>query len=110
MTDFKVTEYVTELGDSPFRKWTLGLDKVVRGRIDSRLRRFSQGNFGDNRHLGKGLCEAKLDFGSGYRIYYGIHGQRLVILLCGGDKGSQVRDIQTARRYWDVFLEGTNER
>ena len=103
--DFQVSEYVTAQGRCPFREWTLGLDESVKGRLHSRIRRFSTGNFGQNRHLGKGLCEAKLDFGSGYRVYYGIHRQQLVVLLCGGDKKTQERDIQKAKGWWEDFLE-----
>jgi putative addiction module killer protein len=62
------------------------------------------GNFGQNRHLDGGLCEAKLDFGPGYGVYYGIHGQTLVILLCGGDKGSQSQDIEYAQKHWADYL------
>ncbi len=104
MANLKVLEYVTDQGECPFREWMLGLDRGVRGRVTSRLLRFSMGNFGQNRHLAGGLCEAKLDFGPGYRVYYGIHGQALVILLCGGDKGSRRKDIEQAQKHWTEFL------
>ncbi len=76
---YTVTEYVTASGVGPFKEWVLGLDPASRGRIAARVELFVLGHFGDNRHLDKGLCEAQIDFGPGYRLYYGIHGQRLVL-------------------------------
>lgn len=65
-----------------------------------RLRRVSNGNFGDSKSVGEGVSELKVDVGAGYRVYFGKHGQALVILLCGGDKGSQQSDIALAKTYW----------
>jgi putative addiction module killer protein len=106
MAILQILEYVTQQGDCPIHEWLSGLDKPIQARALARLRRFPQGNFGQNRHLGGGLCEAKMDFGPGYRVYYGIFGKTLVILLCGGDKGSQHKDIERARNYWAEYLEG----
>ncbi len=60
----------------------------------------SAGNFGDCKPLGEGVSELRVDIGTGYRVYYGKHGQSLIILLCGGDKGSQPADITRAKAYW----------
>ena len=65
-------------------------------RIDSRIRRMSLGNFGDVRPVGEGVSEIRIDYGPGYRVYYTQRGQALVVLLAGGDKDSQERDIQRA--------------
>jgi putative addiction module killer protein len=72
------------------------------------LRRISQaeeGNFGAYRALRGGLYELKINYGSGYRIYFGIKDDSLIILLCAGDKGSQQRDINQARKYWADYQE-----
>ena len=65
-------------------------------RIDSRIRRMSLGNFGDVTPVGEGVSEIRIDYGPGYRVYYTQRGQALVVLLAGGDKDSQDRDIQRA--------------
>ena len=71
-------------------------DRQARVRIDSRIRRMSLGNFGDVRPVGEGVSEIRIDYGPGYRVYYTQRGQALVVLLAGGDKDSQERDIQRA--------------
>ena len=71
-------------------------DRQARVRIDSRIRRMSLGNFGDVRPVGEGVSEIRIDYGPGYRVYYAQRGQALVVLLAGGDKDSQERDIQRA--------------
>lgn len=81
-----------------FRAWLDGLrDRKARARIDDRLRRLSDGNAGDSKSVGDGVQELRLHFGPGYRIYYTWRGDVLVILLNGGDKTSQARDIAKAR-------------
>jgi putative addiction module killer protein len=81
-----------------FIAWLTGLrDVQARARITKRIDRLAGGNLGDARPVGGGVSELRLDFGSGYRIYYARRGDVVVILLCGGDKGSQARDIERAR-------------
>ena len=81
-----------------FRKWLDGLKDIGgRGRILARLKRFEDGNPGDSKPLGDGLYEMRVTVGPGYRSYYFYRKQDLVILLNGGDKKSQQRDIQKAR-------------
>ena len=71
-------------------------DKQARGRIDIRIRRLSMGNAGDAKPVGEGVSELRIDYGPGYRVYYVLRGRSLIVLLAGGDKGSQDKDIKTA--------------
>lgn len=71
-------------------------DERARARINVRIRRLSLGNFGDVKAVGEGVGELRIDYGPGYRVYFLRRGAELVILLCGGDKGSQKRDIRDA--------------
>ena len=82
-----------------FREWLGSLkDRRDRLRIDDRLKRLAAGNAGDTKSVGDGVRELRFHFGPGYRVYYMWHGDTLVILLSGGDKGSQRRDIALAKR------------
>ena len=93
---FIVREYVEDSGRIPFRDWLAELDKATRARVQARILRFETGNLGDHKDVGAGVLEARLDFGPGYRVYFGRKGRELVLLLLGGDKGSQKTDIKRA--------------
>jgi putative addiction module killer protein len=99
-------EYQLELyqrvnGDVPFRDWLYGLrDLRAVARIRARLTRVRAGNFGQVRSVGEGVAELKMDYGPGYRFYYAMAGKTVVLLLIGGDKSTQKRDIKTAKEYW----------
>lgn len=81
-----------------FNEWLSGLrDMQARARIAVRIERIAMGNLGDARSVGGGVGEFRFDFGPGYRVYFVRRGDVLVILLCGGDKDSQVRDIKRAK-------------
>ena len=100
----ELVEYETENGRCPFSEWLDGLkDIAARAIIRKRLNRIRMGNFGNTRSVGEGVFELKIDFGPGYRVYYGLDGDTLVVLLCGGDKGSQERDIRKATEYWQDY-------
>lgn len=96
--------YVTEDGREPFSEWLSTLrDTKARAKIRVRLDRASLGNFGDCRGVGEGVQELRVDSGPGYRVYFAQEDATMVLLLCGGDKGTQVKDIETAKRYWSDY-------
>lgn len=100
----QIEEYVTSDGRSPFSEWLDGLsDRKARARVRVRLDRLSLGNFGGCRSLGGGLHELRIDYGPGYRVYFGEIGDRIVLLLTGGTKRSQQRDIGRATGFWADF-------
>jgi putative addiction module killer protein len=89
-----------------FAKWRAGLkDSVVRKRIGARIDRLGFGNFGDVKPVGDAVSELRLDFGPGYRLYFVQRGAALIILLCGGDKSSQAKDIIKAK-HMALEIEG----
>lgn len=100
----EILEYLNEDGRNPFRDWLSSLrDGQARSRVRVRLARVRLGNLGDSRSVGGGVNEFRIPFGPGYRIYYGRKGATIVILLCGGDKSTQTRDILQAQRYWEDY-------
>jgi putative addiction module killer protein len=100
----QVVFYADENGNEPFGAWLNKLrDKQGRRRILNRLLRVQQGNYGDVEPIGEGLSELRLFFGSGYRVYFGEEEGNIVIILCGGDKDSQSRDIENAKAYWKEY-------
>lgn len=89
------------------RPWKIGCYPCVTSRLERILRRIDRlrlGNCGDARNVGEGVWELRIHFGPGYRVYFGLHGTQVILLLCGGDKSTQERDIATARMYWKEFL------
>jgi putative addiction module killer protein len=95
--------YQAENGKLPFEDWLDDLDKVTRVRILARLDRVKQGNYGDYKSLGEGVLELRYFFGSGYRVYFAEEGDTVVLLLCGGDKSSQAKDVAKAQEYWNSY-------
>jgi putative addiction module killer protein len=90
----------------PFSEWLASLrDSRAVGIVRARLNRIRLGNFGDCKAVGDGVGEMRIDFGPGYRIYYGRDGLLVVVLLCGGDKRTQAKDILTARKHWKEYLD-----
>jgi putative addiction module killer protein len=111
MDSFLVREYLTQSDKSPYRAWLLSLDKTVRARIQARVMRFEHGNLGDCKLIGEGVWEARLMFGAGYRIYFALDGRTILLLLLGGDKRSQSKDIKQAQKYWkDYCMRGEDEQ
>jgi len=101
--------YIARNGTSPFVIWLEALkDKMVRYRIKERLDRVALGNLGDYKNIADGLAELRFNFSSGYRIYFGRCEEKIILLLCGGDKHTQVQDIKKAKEYWKDYLSGEN--
>jgi putative addiction module killer protein len=95
--------YRTESGQSPFEDWFAGLDPIAQGRVSVALTRMEQGNLSNAKSVGGGVLEYRIDFGPGYRLYFGRDGQVLIIMLAGGDKRRQQRDIHAAIAYWENY-------
>ncbi len=105
MVKIHIQEYLTAAGKSPYQQWLDSVDVSVKARIQARIFRFELGNLGDHKAVGKGVWEARIQFGAGYRVYFGKDGDRLILLLLGGSKSSQSRDIKKAQEYWSEYLE-----
>ena len=97
--------YSTGIGKQPFNEWLYSLDKTTRFIVSARIVRIRAENFGDcKRIVGSSIWELRIACGPGYRIYFGRSGSKVVVLLVGGDKGSQLRDIAKAKKYWLYWL------
>jgi putative addiction module killer protein len=101
---FEIREY-TEAGHSPFAEWFGGLDAVSADRVDRYIRRLEAGNFGSAKALRDGVFELRMDFGPGYRVYYGREGRTIIILLGGGSKRRQEADIAAAVARWNRYKQ-----
>ena len=99
----ELEEYLDEDGESPFGEWFTALEANVAARITVALERMAQGNLSSTKGVGAGVLEFRIDTGPGYRIYFGRDGQTLVILLAGGTKRRQQRDIEAAQTRWADF-------
>jgi putative addiction module killer protein len=97
-------KYVSSNGRCPYDEWFDGLKDVkTRAIIDARLIRIRNGNFGTVKSVGRGVMELKISFGPGYRVYFSEEADSIIILLCGGDKRTQKRDIKNAQDYWEDY-------
>ena len=106
---FEIREF-TEDGRSPFAEWFDGLDSVTAARVDRYIRRLESGNFGAAKALGGGVSELRLDFGPGYRVYFGRDGKTLISLLGGGSKRRQDADIAAAIARWKRYQQAKKEK
>ena len=96
----RVAEYLEAVGRSPFGRWFDGLDSTAAAKITIALARFELGNLSNVKAVGAGVLEYRIDFGPGYRVYFGRHGADLVILLAGGTKHRQQTDVAAAQARW----------
>lgn len=96
----EIVEYADLAGLSPFARWFADLDAPAAAKVTIALTRLGYGNLSNAKPVGAGVHELKIDFGPGYRIYFGIDGGDLVMLLAGGSKKRQQRDIATAQGRW----------
>ena len=98
--------YVTVQGKEPFTEWLHRIEDVKsRAIIRARLNRIRLGNFGNCHFLGDGVHEFRIDYGPGYRIYFGRLGAKMILLLCAGTKRGQQKDIERAKLYWKTYME-----
>lgn len=101
----EVLEYLDQRGHSPFAAWSDRLNKEAAAKVATALARMQQGNFSNAKGVGAGVFEYRIDFGPGYRIYFGKDGERLVILVGGGTKKRQQDDIATALARWQDYKQ-----
>lgn len=105
---FTIKEYVSINGKNYFRSWIEDLEKTSRAKIQARIFRVELGNLGNYKKLGDGVSELKIDFGPGFRVYFGEEDGQIILLLIGGDKSSQKKDIQKAKDLWAENLGRKN--
>ena len=96
----KLVEYLDNMGRSPFETWFKRINAQAAAKVTTALVRLEGGNTSNVKSLGSGVHELKIDFGPGYRVYYGYDGPKVVILLAGGTKKRQDKDIETAKKRW----------
>ena len=98
-----IRQYIDRAGRNPFERWFDDLDELTQARITVALDRLERNNTSAAKSVGSGVSELRLDFGPGYRIYFGWDGETLVILLGGGTKKRQQNDIDSAKRLWQEY-------
>lgn len=104
VTPREIRIYEAKDGKAPFSEWLNQLKDVDgRGAIQARLVRIRLGNLGDSKPVGEGVSELRIDLGPGYRVYFGLDGNTWVILLCGGSKATQKKDISQAKEFWTDY-------
>jgi len=103
---YEVEIYSDEKGRSPFIEWMAKIAAVDERRIRKRILRIETGNLGDYKSVGEGVFELRFFFGSGYRVYFAFDGDTVVLLLSGGDKSSQNKNIKTAQTIWKEIQHG----
>ncbi len=99
----EVREYIDTAGRSPFAKWLRALNVHAAAKVATALERVAGGNLSNVKAVGSGVLEYKIDFGPGYRIYFGRDGDRLIILLAGGTKKRQQEHIRQAKANWEDY-------
>ena len=102
--------YLQENGTAPYQEWEDSLDGRTAARVVRYVKRMEQGNFGNSAPVGSGVSELKIDMGPGYRVYYGKDGNTLVILLGGGSKKRQSRDIRDAIERWKLYKKSKKQQ
>ena len=98
-----IREYIDPDGHSPYAKWFNRLNATAAAKVATALVRMEQGNFSTTKGIGEGVLECRIDFGPGYRVYFGKDGDSLVILLGGGTKKRQQKDIVAAKKLWKEY-------
>ena len=103
-------EYQTSDGESPFHKWFFRLEARAAARVTRTVAKLEAGLRPDTKAVGEGVFEARIDFGPGYRVYFGLDGITLVILLGGGSKKTQQNDINAAQAAWADYKKRKEKR
>jgi putative addiction module killer protein len=101
----EIRYYAAPEGRQPFAEWFADLEPVARAKVTRAIVRLEQGNFSSVKSVGEGVFEYRIDFGPGYRVYFGQDGMTLVVLLTGGTKKRQQRDIEAAHGYWRDYKQ-----
>ena len=101
----EIRYYVAAGGGQPFAEWFADLESVARAKVTRAIARLEQGNLSNVKPVGEGVLEYRIDFGPGYRVYFARDGETLIILLTGGTKKRQQRDIDAARTYWNDYKQ-----
>lgn len=105
----KVEIYEKLNGKRPYEEWINNFkDRGFQARIRARIFRLFEGNFGDYKSIGDNVYELRFTFGPGFRVYYALKNDTIVLLLIGGDKSSQLKDIEIAKKYWNDYQERLN--
>ena len=105
----EIIVYADENGHEPFNEWLHDLRDIKgKHRISARIERLAAGLYGDCEPVGEGVSELRMFFGPGYRVYFGEDEENIVVLLCGGDKSTQDKDIKNAKLYWKDFKDDQN--
>ena len=99
----KLVEYLDKMGRSPFETWFQRINAQAAAKVTTALVRLEGGNTSNTKSLGSGVYEVKIDFGPGYRVYFGYDGPKIVILLAGGTKKRQDKDISKAKKRWTDY-------
>jgi putative addiction module killer protein len=105
LAEIEVLQYEAADGFCPFEQWFNGLDTRAAAKVRTAIARIETGNLGDVKPVGAGVSERRIDFGPGYRVYFAQDGPRLVLLLVGGTKKRQQRDIDLAKAYWQDYKQ-----
>ncbi len=106
---YKVEEYLREDGASPYEDWFMGLDTIAAAKITTVKLKLEQGNLSNVKWF-RGIGEYRLDWGPGYRVYIGKDGERLIILLGGGTKKGQQKDVERAVAMWKEYIARKSQR
>lgn len=106
ITSFEIRIYKASTSRKPFSDWMHSFkDEKSRSVIRSRINRLQSGNFGDCKYLDKGVYELRIHYGKGFRVYFAKIKNVIIVLLCGGDKHTQINDIKKAQEYWELYME-----
>jgi putative addiction module killer protein len=107
---YEIRHYLKNNGKDVFLDWLrTQRDTTAKIAMVRRVNRLERGNFGDHKACRDGVWELRIDVGAGYRLYYAIAGQKIIVLLCGGDKRTQEADIARASEYWQDWKRRTGD-